>query len=1043
MVLVATIFIVMISTPLFAVDAVAPGSTWYVRGYVKNSTTLSAIANAKVQVFNDFVYLGYVYTSTSGYFSFSTTRRPTNYECGWQVVVTKTGYLDAIRYATPVDYVTNMGTILMTVVPPPPPPDPAVISNVDVTIGGSVGITISWDVDWDDTSTGYLSQCWWSEDAIMDTEDLFFSTTDKQASYSVSLPKDKIPFMGGEFHYQILARNSKNGCYPVTYYGPATIVVDEVWTIEPTDDAFTASYGDYEPDENYNTELLHVSSGDSKSWLKFNIANPCIEKAVLYIYYNMNINNGGGTIYAHSSSCSWNEESITQSNEPDMGILLDTEIMHTPQPSAGAYQMWDVTAAQGTDGSISITLCCSDGDSIFLYSKESSSLFRPYLEITYRGMPESPVPDSEESIGVDFIDDEFAYRAPDVHDWTTDIWTLEEVNDPQTPLDQCSAFLRTNPDLPIDGALHYQYQTTLAQPDWTGHILKQDDLYIEGAFCFVAEVHIGVCSLWPEQKIGLELFTSGITTPIASMWDIRHPYYWQPQADQTYQEIYGYAKAGSTTDTGNYFDIHGAQTYILIIQRDISGTLKVGYADDSSDSMQYLNPQNTLAEIQNSQPIVGVHLSMLYRAANNNLGYSVDMECGYVRECTMLTIANPHDNLDPFETPIHESDFDISGDLTFWKDYDGSDPMDHGYIFPEPDNYNDKVWRAPASMVQSKHWYLKQSLGTVPNDFTLSAVEGQNIAFTYLARRDSSDVIVRGVIIYKATGQTSYVVVGGDWISLPDDGNWHSVNVKTQFSLPSSLEYLEVIMEGVSTNDQSFSAFVDIAKLSCFRNTEMEDIIRGDCVISFSLGLIKAECEYSQFELSLMPSVVIRTGQTCHINSVNFIVEVSSGEAKIEENGIIEGNDKQIDIPDGVRHTIDKEYVACQSGIVRWGTRLFTTGLGIGLKALGMTQPYLFIVTGLAAEVIGNYYEYQIQSYEKYAIEENRIAAANDPINIQIDYANEPNLITSSLELEWKISNPSDYPVATFTIMIEWVDFLGNVVTTSHTILASFDYIMP
>jgi hypothetical protein len=60
-VLLTALIIVIISLPVFA-EAAAPGSRWYVIGYVKKSGTTTPISVATVRIWNDDVYLGQVYT---------------------------------------------------------------------------------------------------------------------------------------------------------------------------------------------------------------------------------------------------------------------------------------------------------------------------------------------------------------------------------------------------------------------------------------------------------------------------------------------------------------------------------------------------------------------------------------------------------------------------------------------------------------------------------------------------------------------------------------------------------------------------------------------------------------------------------------------------------------------------------------------------------------------------------------------------------------------------------------------------------------------
>ena len=224
----------------------------------------------------------------------------------------------------------------------------------------------------------------------------------------------------------------------------------------------------------------------------------------------------------------------------------------------------------------------------------------------------------------------------------------------------------------------------------------------------------------------------------------------------------------------------------------------------------------------------------------------------------------------------------------------------------------------------------------------------------------------------------------------------------------------------------------------------MEDVVLGNCALSFGLGVVKAEGSGQVWNLDLIPTVAIECGETCHINSVEFLVEVSHGIASFKENGIVEGNNKQFNVPDGMRHKLDKNFLAFQNGLIRWGTRVLTTGLAYAVGAdtagLGLC---VFLVNGIISEAIGAANEYNIQAYDRTTIEENPQARVNDPIGLVIDYDNQPDMITAALAFGWEVTDPSTYPVAAFTITVEWVDFWGSVVHTTHTILATFDYIIP
>ncbi|MHA1909893.1 MAG: hypothetical protein ACW98Y_21555, partial [Candidatus Thorarchaeota archaeon] len=603
-ILLAIFVIVVISLPSF-IDAVAPpgsgGGRWYVRGYVKKSGTSTPISGAKVRVWNDDVYLGYVYTSSSGYFSFSTTRTPTNNEIGWQVTVSKSGYIPTTRYATPVDYVTLMGNIYMSPVPPPTPPTPAEIRDVDVTTGGIREVTISWNVDWDHTSSGYLSQCWWSADPSMDSEDLFFSTTTKQASYSVTVPEDKVLFAGGEYYFQIYARNSKNGYYPVTIYGPENVVVNGVWRIAPTDDAYTVMH--YE-DQTYNTDLLYIEGITARSWLKFDIVAPsCLERAVLNIHYDMNYpqdNPGYGEIIdAYSSDPIWDETEITHRFAPSIGVLLDSEQMHIPAPYTGIYQQWDVTAAQSVDEFISITLCARNTGGPYLYSKEALS-HHPYLEVTFRGEPEV-APNSEP-----FVNDDF--KGPDD---INSAWSHGILNSP--------APLVFEPVFVSDAYLSYIDNPLQWDNTERGHQLLQDNLDITGSF------HLDVGLYWqlmvgvaPNLKLGVEIIGEN-DFPICEMWFEHGDYWYDDENDASILGRFHNDAPLSYTDS----DVASSRVAKFTIERDSLGVIRMWYSDWNSG---WDDPRLVNSGTDSSHAVKEIRLNMFSYAGEYHDDFELEFD---------------------------------------------------------------------------------------------------------------------------------------------------------------------------------------------------------------------------------------------------------------------------------------------------------------------------------------------------------------------------------------------------------------------------------
>ena len=865
-ILLAAFVIVILSLPGF-VDAVAPGSTWYVRGYVMKSGTTTPISGATVKIYNDGVYRGTVYTSGTGYFSYSTTVKPTNYECGWQVTVIKSGYLTTTRYATPVDYITDMGTIYMNPVPPPPPPTPAVISNVAVTTGGVREVTISWDVDWDDTSTGYLSKCWWSADSSIGSEDLIFSTTAKQASYPVAVPEDKVSLTGGTFYYQIYARNSKNGYYPETYYGPESLVFDGVWIIAPTDDAYTQEWDQYGGGHTYNTDLLYIAGTEDtgfnvRSWLRFDVvSSSCIETAILNVYYDMYypVGNPGisDIIDAYSSDPNWDETTITHNNAPSVGILLDNEQMYIPAPATGAYQQWDVTAAQGVDGAISITLCARVNGGPYLYSKEA--LFhQPYLDVTFRGEPEA-APTSQP-----FVNDDF--KGPEINS----AWSHGVLNSPEP--------------LAIEPVLSDAYLTYLDDPpQWDnterGHQLIQDNLDITGSF------RLDVGLYWqlmigdaPNLKLGVEIVGEN-DYAICEMW-YEHGDYWYN--DGNVASIMGRFHddaPNSYTDS----DVASTRVARFTIENDSLGVIRMWYSDWADD---WDEPRLISSSTDSSHAVREIRLNMFSYAGEDHGEF--ELEFDYVRLDTTIDVGRPLDGVSQFQNPIIEPNFQT-------LPIDGWTTPGYGSPVGEAVDTGGGLysWLVETEDATEDSWCLVQPIIEASpdiSDFQYASLHNHRVSFSYFAKCYSTLSNVKAVIRYNTIDDDRWICAGGEWVTLSDQ--WTKVSGATDYPIPASVDTIEVWMIGQSASkDSDFTGYVDRARLSIVESTELSDDnfychdindVGQAGKGSFTLDLSKAlhDGEHS-WEFDAASILVLEAFEGYYISSVEAEFTVGDGDAYI------------------------------------------------------------------------------------------------------------------------------------------------------------------
>ncbi|MHA1879363.1 MAG: DNRLRE domain-containing protein [Candidatus Heimdallarchaeota archaeon] len=832
-----------------------PSKRWYVKGYVKKSGTNQALSNAKVVLYNDAVYIGTTYTSSSGYFSISTTRKPTNYEFGWQITVSKAGYVTTRRYAFALDYVTNFGNIYLTPTPPPEPPEKAVISNVIVTVTGTE-ITISWNVDWDDTCTAYLSKCWWSQDTSIDSEDLFFSTTTKQPAYTITVPAERIPFEGGTCHYQIYARNSKNGYYPETYYGPKEFVIEGTWTIAPTDDAYTQEYDPSEGDTNYNTEWLYVGGNEhtglnARTWLRFYVPNlKRVKKAILKVFYHMDnpSNNGGISDYieAYISDSNWDETTITHNNATAVGILLDTERIELPAPYTGKYQLWDVTAAlaETDDDYLSITLCGTENGGPHLYSKEQPD-HKPYLEVTYTDATTEIAPELEPLAGCTFARD----TLPD--GWVASSIGGDDDNDPW-----------------------FSYETGI--PD-----AGMDYIYEDGGYLRWCTQYHGAMSSYVGEKIEVKNFRleKAFFISVRLGWNLYN----------SYDCIFAVALLDSEDNEITYIELNGAGNNEWEKSRILG---KVGTSDaiaskilpDSTQESRFEfqrfgydnrirlvwypknvdSPEIITEDYYDTRAICGLRIRYTIKSDGRYLQYSQAAMVNSVKQIPVEELQKPTVDVAKFDSPLDNLHFNLMSDgaLAAWTNEEGS-PVT-GEQVSVPSLTSGKAWKATSN---GNTWIMKQRLESSTAASELNAIRSRCVYFAIMARAVENSygtLNLQAVILYKAADRRTPTIVKGIIYTIPKNNDaWQRVGVRTTFPIPENLEWLEVKIIGRTTNHEiTFEAYIDEAAFS----------IITDAVApkewSYSDPCYRAAGERGMFALSL---------QTYYANLISNVYEVETG----------------------------------------------------------------------------------------------------------------------------------------------------------------------
>ena len=631
----------------------------------------------------------------------------------------------------------------------------------------------------------------------MDSEDLFFSSTTKQSSYSVAVPEEMVHLTGGTFYYQIYARNSKNGHYPVTNYGPESIEVDEVWRIAPTDDAYTQEFDEYDGGHTYNTDLLYVSGTEDtgfniRSWLRFDVVNPSgIEKAILNVFYDWNYPEGNGAYYndiidAYSSDPNWGETTITHNDAPSTGLILDSEAMQFPYGATSGYQQWDVTAAQGVDGDISITLCARVNGGPRLYSKEALS-HQPYLEITYRGESES-VPNSRL-----FVSDEF--KGPEINS----AWSHGILNSPEP--------LVFEPYLD-DASLQYFANPILNDNTERGHRLLQDNLDITGSF------HLDVGLSWslvtdeaPNLKLGIEIMGENDYS-ICEMW-YEHRDYWYNDGHDT--SILGrFHDDAPLSYTDSYIEFIIAE---FSIERDSLGDIRMWYSDQYTSEPVLINTGT-----DSNHAVKEIRLNVFSYAGVHHDQFK--LEFNYARLDTTIDVGRPWVGESQFQNPIIQPNFQTHP-LINW--------ITPGYSGPVGDavDTGDGLysWLVEANDATDDDWCLVQLLdegNPLISNFHYASLYNQRISFSFFAKYSSTQAHIKATIRYKTTDDDRWICISGEWVTLSDE--WTKISVATDFPIPVSVDAIEVWMVGRSVSkDIDFTGYVDRARLSIIESTELSD----------------------------------------------------------------------------------------------------------------------------------------------------------------------------------------------------------------------------
>lgn len=1049
-----TVFVIlMITLPSFA-DAADPGLRWYVTGYVKKSGTSTAISGAMVKIYNDGAYRGTVYTSSTGYFSFSTSIQPTNNEFGWQVTISKTGYLTTTRYAYAQTYVTNMGTIYMSVPPPPPPPESAEIENVIVGNG-----IISWDVDWDDTSTGYSTKAWWSTDSSMGSEDLIFSTTTKQASYSAPLPINADYLKDGTFYYQVYAMNSKNGYYPETYIGPEGIVHDGIWRIAPTDDAYT---NEQYPDSTYNNDKIHVSNEYSEEspyfnngWLKFNVLHPEAVKSMwlnLYIYSTGYAGHGEIKIREVGSS-EWSESDITWNAESEVYSGIDFGI--DSSGISGQWDIWDISAINHTDG-VAVSLNCRKtgpydfGNGVYYCSSEySDSTKRPYLVVEYYSEPEE-----YHGTGIPILGDTFSGPSLDTQ------WIMSSTDTVPT-WDYDLGW--DSSDLEDAGCLRWANGDRLTHTDARGYDLWQTDFSLDSDFII-------------RTRLGWTLETGGVGSPaiefgIALLGEydntlayikLNHGGWWAEASSRLK------AKIGANSEVEDPIGIPPLEHTGYFEFRRYSYTnynkLQLLWKSDITDAPVPIT--------ENYEPgkVCGMRIWIRAWTDGYHPSRTFEVFLDSVKQVPVEALASPLENIGAFQEPINNPAFDDL-DGSYIDAWMNEDNITHatGYQVQTPTIESSNSWHAISA---TQRWVMIQQLND-REKFSLMSLNGRNVAFSYSARAVDCPIRVRAMILYR-TAEREFSVQG-DWVELPQDNRWYQVTVRTLFPLPDDLLGAQVRMIGWSeTMGESFEAFVDEPRLS----------IVTDCVypMKWSYTNHRTPDERGLFSLSLHThnaalingkyhidfGVVINSeslyglGSEYEIKYLNILSDVESSNpshstnfAEIYPRGgdafdILSEDNDVFDVFDNCP-AIEHWNLLCSmmnTPIMRYGTSLVTGGI---LSAAGVPYPVTTTVVSLVNNAVSWYCQPRL-----WGVTDN-YATFGDPGLVEIPYSlsqtpfpdNEVSFITrtrASYDLHWTVSPDSGNiipPAIQLTVVLgigpqDMTDNIDVILTHSATIWFPF-----
>jgi len=161
-----------------------------------------------------------------------------------------------------------------------------------------------------------------------------------------------------------------------------TAVTEE--TLNPTEDAFVSegtSGTNYGSSDKY--EVKESSGYAKRAFLKYSLSSITGTVTSALLRVKVRSTPSGNHSVRSASTDSWAEGTITWSNRPSVGSIIDTEAV----PTAGDYIEFDVTTYVASeaagDGVVSFAITSDNASTVSYHSKEAGGSDMPELVVTY------------------------------------------------------------------------------------------------------------------------------------------------------------------------------------------------------------------------------------------------------------------------------------------------------------------------------------------------------------------------------------------------------------------------------------------------------------------------------------------------------------------------------------------------------------------------------------------------------------------------------------------------------------------------------------